>query len=199
MDKETDGRTSHGFGCAAAAIVVLGLVALGAWWVQDFVKGFDGYGQLEQSGRSGSVADPLPAGATAEYEDGLDVTVSVPGREPDGRTYRFTVTYENGTDQTFRLGGDDVRDAVATVAHEAPLVVRAGRSFMDAANGESVDWSGQDMRVAEAALMPPLGPDETRTVTVLVRPERAGTPVTVEVEPPDASFRETAYFEFSLG
>ncbi|MFE2526595.1 hypothetical protein ACFXEL_20375 [Streptomyces sp. NPDC059382] len=187
--------TPRGFhGCAIAVAVLTGLVALGAWALAEFEKGFDGYGQLEQSGPSGYVADPLGPGATARYEDGLKVTVSRPRPEPDG-SYSLTVTYQNDTDEELRPGGEST-DAGVSEYGPAPLVVRAGKSLDDYASGYSVTWSNR--REAAAALMPPLGTDEKRTVPVRVKPSVKGIPITVEVDPPTADFRETAYFQLTL-
>ncbi|MFE1825890.1 hypothetical protein [Streptomyces yangpuensis] len=181
-------------GCAIAALCLLGLVGLGAWAIAELEKGLDGYGQLEQSGPSGSVADPLGPGATARYEDGLKITVSRPRAEPDG-TYSLTVTYDNDTDEELRPGGDSAASAVSSYG-DAPLAVRAGRSLDDSASGYSLNWLNSDE--SAAALMPPLGADRKRTVPVRVRPSTKGVPVTVEVEPPTAGFRETAYFQLTL-
>ncbi|MFD5619702.1 hypothetical protein [Streptomyces yangpuensis] len=181
-------------GCAIAALGLLGLVGLGAWAIAELEKGLDGYGQLEQSGPSGSVADPLGPGATARYEDGLKITVSRPRAEPDG-TYSLTVTYDNDTDEELRPGGDSAASAVSSYG-DAPLAVRAGGSLDDSASGYSLNWLNSDE--SAAALMPPLGADRKRTVPVRVRPSTKGVPVTVEVEPPTAGFRETAYFRLTL-
>lgn len=181
-------------GCSIAALVLLVLIGLGAWGLAEFEKGLDGYGQLEQSGPAGSVADPLGPGATARYEDGLKVTVSRPRAEPDG-TYGLTVTYDNGTDETIRPIGESP-DAGVSAYSSAPLVVRAGRSLDDHSSGATVHWLNAEE--AAAALVPPLDPDHERTVPVRVRPNGKGTTITVEVAPPTASFRETAYFQISL-
>ncbi|MER5777479.1 hypothetical protein ABT144_24965 [Streptomyces sp. NPDC002039] len=181
-------------GCAIAVVILTGLVVLGAWALAEFEKGFDGYGQLEQSGPSGSVADPLGPGATARYEDGLKVTVSRPRAESDG-SYSLTVTYDNDTDEELRPGGESLDSAVSE-SGLAPLVVRAGESLDDYVSEYSVTWSNR--REAAAALMPPLGTEKKRTVPVRVKPSRKGIPVTVEVDPPTADFRETAHFQFTL-
>ncbi|MGW6982234.1 hypothetical protein ACWGE1_22820 [Streptomyces sp. NPDC054932] len=183
-------------GCAVAAAVLVVLAVLGAWALAEFEKGLDGYGQLEQSGPAGHVADPLGPGATARYEDGLKVTVSRPRPEADG-TYSLTVTYENDTDEELRPGGESSVDSVSEHG-PAPLVVRAGRSLDDHTSGFSLNWLNS--RESAAALMPPLGTDKKRTVPVRIRPstDAKGIPVTVEVDPPEAGYRETAYFELTL-
>ncbi|WP_327418959.1 hypothetical protein [Streptomyces sp. NBC_01233] len=181
-------------GCAIAVVVLIVLVGLGAWALAEFEKGFDGYGQLEQSGPSGYVADPLGPGAIARYEDGLKVTVSRPRAETDG-TYSLTVTYENDTDEKLRPGGESF-DASVSESGSAPLVVRAGKSLDDYASGYSLTWL--NWRESAAALLPPLGTDEKRTVPVRIKPSSKGIPVTVEVDPPTAGFRETAYFQLTL-
>ncbi|MDH6228861.1 hypothetical protein [Streptomyces sp. MJP52] len=181
-------------GCSIAVFVLLGLTGLGAWGLAELEKGLDGYGQLEQGGPAGSVADPLGPGATARYEDGLKVTVSRPRPEPDG-TYGLTVTYDNGTDGTVRPIGDSPGTGVSEYG-PAPLVVRAGRSLDDHSSGVTPSWLNSE-EVA-AALVPPLGPDRRRTVPVRIKPNGEGVTVTVEVAPPTASFRETAYFQLTL-
>ncbi|MFE9468592.1 hypothetical protein ACFYNW_34075 [Streptomyces virginiae] len=183
-------------GCAIAGAVLTVLVILGAWGLAEFEKGLDGLGQLEQSGPSGSVADPLGPGATARYEDGLEVTVSRPRPESDG-TYSLTVTYENDTDEAICPGGESSDESVSEYG-PAPLVVRAGRSLDDRTSGYSLNWLNS--RESAAALMPPLGTDKKRTVPVRIRPSTntKGISVTVEVDPPAAGFRETAYFQLSL-
>ncbi|MFI8961697.1 hypothetical protein ACIGO8_06230 [Streptomyces sp. NPDC053493] len=185
-------------GCGIAMFVLLGLLGLGAWALQEFEKGLDGYGQLEQSGStgmSGSVASPFAAGMTARYEDGLKVTVSPPHADAGGRTYSFTVTYENDTDGTIRPGGESLDSSVSTYG-QAPLVVRAGRSLDDHTADYTLDWP--DWRGAASVLLPPLAEGETRTVPVRIEPSRKGIPVTVEVAPPDAGYRETAHFQLQL-
>ncbi|MFD9380010.1 hypothetical protein ACFWBH_31610 [Streptomyces sp. NPDC059999] len=187
--------TPRGFyGCAIAVAVLTCLVAWGAWALAEFEKGLDGYGQLEQSGPSGYVADPLGPGATARYEDGLKVTVSRPRPEPDG-TYSLTVTYKNDTDEELLPGGESPEAGVSEYG-PAPLVVRAGTSLDDYASGYSVSWSNR--RESAATLMPTLGTDKKRSVPIRVKPSRKGIPVTVEVDPPSAGFRETAYFQLTL-
>ncbi|MFD9412320.1 hypothetical protein ACFWBN_35680 [Streptomyces sp. NPDC059989] len=181
-------------GCAIAGAVLTVLVVLGAWALAEFEKGLDGYGQLEQSGPSGSVADPLGPGATARYEDGLRVTVSRPRPESDG-SYSLTVTYQNDTDEVLRPGGDSL-DAAVSGLGSAPLVVRAGRSLDDYASGYSLHW--QNRGESAAALMPPLGVEKKRTVPLRVKPSMKGVPVTVEVRPPAAGYRETAHFQLTL-
>ncbi|MFF8032414.1 MULTISPECIES: hypothetical protein [unclassified Streptomyces] len=177
-------------GCAVAMLLLTVLIALGAWALEEFEKGLDGDGQLERTGASGSVVDPLGPGATARYEDGLEITVSPPRREADG-TYDLTVTYENDTDEEVSLGGETLGDAVG-----AALTVREGEPLDDHAVGHYLTW--MNWRECAFALTPPLGEDETREVTVRVRPDKRGTPVTVEVIPPDDGYRETAYFQVTL-
>ncbi|AWI31238.1 hypothetical protein [Streptomyces tirandamycinicus] len=181
-------------GCAIAVLVLLGLTGLGAWGLAEFEKGLDGYGQLDQSGPAGSVADPLGPGATARYEDGLKVTVSRPRPEPDG-TYGLTVTYDNGTDETIHPIGESP-DAGVSAYSSAPLVVRAGWALDDYSSETTLNWLNS--REAAAGLVSPLSPDRKRTVPVRIRPNGEGITVTVEVTPPTASFRETAYFQLTL-
>ncbi|MGH3313611.1 MAG: hypothetical protein ACRDP3_24005 [Streptomyces sp.] len=180
-------------GCLVALLVLSSLVVLGLLGLAELEKSLDGYGQLEQGpdDSSGSAADPLAPGATAEYEDGLTVTVSEPHREPGGRAHRFTLTYENGTDETLKLaldsgyGGD-------------PLDVRAGESLDDDGpeDGSTSDWLNQEQ--AARKLSPPLGEDDSVTVPVRVAGDTKGMPITVEVTPPDDGYRDTAYWQLTL-
>ncbi len=175
------------YGCAIAVIAFFVLIMLGAAAVTEFEKNLDGDGQMEQPGLSGSSSQPLGPGATARYEDGLWVTVSRP--EPHGNgTYSLTVTFKNGTDEELRLNGD---------AFPPPLVIRAGESGDDDAGVYSVTRLNSEE--SAAALVPPLSEGEERTVPVRLKPARKGTPVTVEVTPPDAGYRETAHFQVTLG
>ncbi|MFI1932425.1 hypothetical protein [Streptomyces sp. NPDC020330] len=175
------------YGCAIAAIVFFVLILLGAAAVTEFEKSLDGDGQMEQPGLSGSVSQPLGPGMTARYEDGLSVTVSRPQLHDDG-TYSLTVTFKNGTDEQLRLDGDSFPPA---------LVVRAGESGDDYASGYSVSWLNSEK--SRAALVPPLAEGKERGVAVRMKPTRSGVPVTVEVTPPDAGYRETAHFQLTLG
>ncbi|MFD0265103.1 hypothetical protein ACFVGY_00695 [Streptomyces sp. NPDC127106] len=181
-------------GCGITLLVLAGLAGLGLWALDEVAKGLDGYGQLEQTGGAdGSVADPLGPGATARYEDGLKVTVGRPRPEADG-TYRFTVTYRNGTDEEQHPAGESAASAASEYG-PAPVVVRAGRTLEDYAP-DSVRWLNLDE--SAAALMPPLAEDGARTVPVRVKPSRKGMTVTVQVCPPDKGYRETAYWQFTL-
>lgn len=180
--------SSRGFhGCAIALIAFFALIALGAHALTEFEKGLDGDGQLEQPGPSGSVSQPLGPGMTARYEDGLWVTVGHPERHDDG-TYSLTVTFENGTDEELRLGEKAFADT---------LDVEPGESGQDYAPGHDVNWLNRHEAVS--ALAPPLAEDKERTVPVLLKPARKGAPITVEVTPPDAGYRETAHFQVTLG
>ncbi|MFF6995746.1 hypothetical protein ACFY93_12395 [Streptomyces sp. NPDC008313] len=180
-------------GCAIGMLVLTVLVALGAWQLGELEKGLDGYGQLEQSGASGSVADPLGPGATARYEDGLKVTVSPPRRGADG-SYNWTVTYDNGTDEELLPGGDSADDSVSELG-SAPLTVRAGESLDDYSE---YDLTWVNRQESARLLMEPLGEGETRSIPVAVTPIERGIPVTIEVAPPGAGDHETAYFQVTL-
>lgn len=175
-------------GCWIAAIALLALFALAAHAVTEFEKSLDGDGQMEQPGLSGGAYEPLGPGATARYEDGLRVTVSIPEAHDDG-TYSLTVTYENGTDEDLALDRS---------SYSTPLTVRAGEaSDEDHYAGYDVEWLNYDR--ATAALAPPLGEDDERTVPIRLKPSRKGIPVTVEVTPSNANSRETAHFQLTLG
>ncbi|MFF5536350.1 hypothetical protein ACFY71_28360 [Streptomyces cinerochromogenes] len=182
-------------GCAIALIILTALVAFGAYALENIEKGLDGYGQMEQEGPSGSVADPLGPGETARYEDGLKVTVSQPVAKANG-SYVFLVTYDNGTDTEVFPGGRSLEGSVSGIG-PAPLVVRAGRSLDDYVTDYDLTWLNRDTSAAE--LVPPLAEGEKRTIPVRIKPTRAGVPVTVEVAVPDASYRETAYFQLTVG
>ncbi|MFD3813567.1 hypothetical protein ACFWRZ_00675 [Streptomyces rubiginosohelvolus] len=175
------------YGCAIALIVLFTLIALGAHALTEFEKGLDGDGQLEQPGPSGSASQPLGPGTTAWYEDGLWVTVSHPERHDDG-AYSATVTFKNDTDEELRLGDEAFSDT---------LDVEPGESGEDYASGEDVNWLNPDE--AAAVLLPPLPEGEERTVPVRLKPDRKGAPVTLEVNPPHPGYRETAYFQLTLG
>ncbi|MER5852934.1 hypothetical protein ABT126_39730 [Streptomyces sp. NPDC002012] len=160
-------------GCVIAGLVLAVLIALGVWALAAFEKGLDGYGQLEQAGASGSGADPLGPGATARYEDGLEGTVSLPRPEADG-TYSLTVTYENGTDEELRPGGESFDRGVSGIG-SAPLVVRPGKSLDDHVTDYGLTWL--DREKSASVLMPPLGEDEKRIVPVRIKPTRKGTSI----------------------
>lgn len=180
--------SSRGFyGCVITLVAFFALIALGAHALTEFEKGLDGDGQLEQPGLSGSVSQPLGPGMTARYEDGLWVTVSHPERRDDG-TYGLTVTFKNGTDEELRLGEEAFPDT---------LDVEPGESGQDHAPGYDVSWL--DRQTSASVLVPPLPEGEERTVPVRLKPARKGSPVTVEVTPPDAGYRETAHFQLTLG
>ncbi|MGW0885716.1 hypothetical protein [Streptomyces sp. NPDC002671] len=183
-------------GCAIAAVVLAVVVAFGACALEDVEKGLDGYGQLEeQDGASGSVADPLGPGATARYEDGLKITVSAPRAEADG-TYAISVTYDNGTDEELHPGGESFDGSVSELG-PAPLVVRPGKSLDNYVT--DYDLTVLDRGSVAAMLWSPLAGGDQRTVLVRFKPTQAGIPVTVEVAPPDAGYRETAYFQLTAG
>ncbi|MFD7290071.1 hypothetical protein [Streptomyces sp. NPDC059863] len=208
-ERSTDGGSGDGagsreqrwfVGCATALSVLTVLGLLGIWGLSEWEKGLDGYGQLEETahGASGSVADPLAPGTTARYEDGLKVTVSGPLPESEERTYSFTVTYENGTDEPLSPGGSSADESVSEYG-PAPLVVRAGEPLDDYGpdDGSTSDWLNR--LEAGAVLLPRLGAGETVTVPVRVAGSAAGMPITVEVAPPDDGYREAAYWQLTLG
>ncbi|TYR66000.1 hypothetical protein FY004_03325 [Streptomyces parvus] len=175
------------YGCVIALIAFFTLIALGAHALTEFEKGLDGDGQLEQPGPSGSVSQPLGPGTTARYEDGLWVTVGRPERHDDG-TYGVTVTFKNGTDEDLRLGDEE---------YSGTLDVQPGESGQDYAPGDNVSWLNRDE--AASVLAPPIPEGEKRTVPVRLKPERKGSPVTLEVTPPHSGYRESAYFQLTLG
>ncbi|WP_257136594.1 hypothetical protein [Streptomyces sp. f150] len=180
--------SSRGFyGCVIALIAFFTLIALGAHAITEFEKGLDGDGQLEQPGPSGSVSQPLGPGTTARYEDGLWVTVSHPERHDDG-TYSATVTFKNDTDEELRLGDEAFSDT---------LDVEPGESGQDYAPGQDVNWLNPDEVASAPAPLLPEG--DERTVPVLLKPDRKGAPVTLEVTPPHPGYRETAHFQLTLG
>ncbi|MFD7062821.1 hypothetical protein [Streptomyces sp. NPDC059906] len=180
-------------GCTLVLLFLTLLVAAGAWALDELDKSLDGDGQLEQTGASGSVADPLSAGVVARYEDGLNVTVDPPQRESDG-TYSFTVTYDNGTDEKILPGGESVEDSISELG-PAHLTVRAGESLDDYSE-YTLTWLNQ--QESAFLLILPLDAGETRSIPVTVQPSERGIPVTVEVAPPDDGYRSTAYFHLVL-
>lgn len=121
----------------------------------------------------------LGAAALAEVEKGLDGYGHL----------------DNGTDEVLHPGGPSLKTSVSTIA-DAPLVVRPGKSLDDYASGYDLTWLNEDE--AASVLMPPLGKEKKRTVLVRVEPGKQGTPVTVEVAPPSAGYRETAYWQLDL-
>ncbi|MFG2142255.1 hypothetical protein [Streptomyces sp. NPDC048650] len=183
-------RTGASRGCAIAGIVLaclllLGLVALD--WLEDSVKDPR---RLESDSSSS-----LGPGETAEYADGLRVTVSVPSKASDG-SYRFTITYDNDTDEPIRPIGDS-EDGVSQydISH-APLIVRAGKLYDDDADPADINWANDEQ--AARKLLPSLEEGESVAVPIHVTDARRGTPVTVEVQPPSAGYRPGAGWEFTL-
>ncbi|GAA2470086.1 hypothetical protein GCM10010406_02010 [Streptomyces thermolineatus] len=187
-------------GCSAVLVVLAVVVALVARGIAELEKGLDGYGQLEKADEPyGSVYDPLGPGGTARYEDGLEVTVGEPRREPDGAAYRFTVTYRNGADEPLNMGGDSVWDSVSEYG-SAPLVVRAGKPGDDDERPDP-EGTGRWLNQEEAGtrLLRPLGRGDRLTVVVRVAGGTKGMPVAVEVEPSsDPYYRDTAHWELRL-
>ncbi|MGP3985458.1 hypothetical protein [Streptomyces sp. 3N207] len=206
---ERDPRRMSGcqLGCVVVFVVGTLLLVVGMLWLSEVEKGLDGYGQLEEGadGTSGSVADPLAPGATAEYEDGLMVTVGEAERVAGAAagTYRFTVTYENDSDGELRIGERDA-EANASEYDDAPLVVRAGESLDDtgAEDGSTSEW--HNSAAAGRTLAKPLGEDESVTVPVrvTVRPGSGEeTSLTVSVLPEGDNsnmYRDTAYWQMTL-
>ncbi|MGP3973156.1 hypothetical protein ACTWQF_03795 [Streptomyces sp. 8N114] len=212
---DTNGRTSGAAGrmsgCQVGCLVLLGvgtlLLVVGMLLLAELEKGLDGYGQLEEGadGTSGSVADPLAPGATAEYEDGLRVTVGEVERVAGAAagTYRFTVTYENDSDGELRIG-ERGAETNASEYDDAPLVVRAGESLDDtgAEDGSTSDWHNRE--AAGRTLTKPLGEDESVTVPVRVtvspgNGDKTSLTVSVLPEGQDAGmYRDTAYWQMTL-
>ncbi|MEV0415508.1 hypothetical protein AB0I68_33230 [Streptomyces sp. NPDC050448] len=193
-DTATAGSPRRFNGCAIALLVLTVLALLGAVALSEIGKGLDNPGDLDNDGTSGSVAAPLGPGTTARYNDDLEVTVSRPRREAGG-TYLLTITYVNDTDEVLHPGGQSAKSSVSTFTG-APVVVRPGKSLDDHASDYTLTWLNEDE--AASVLVPPLGKGKKRTVLVQVRPSRQGIPVTVEVKPPSAGYRETAYWQFDL-
>ncbi|MFE7589535.1 hypothetical protein ACFU6K_09045 [Kitasatospora sp. NPDC057512] len=193
--------------------VLTALVVLGAMALAKFEDSLTQHGYVKGPG---TVVEPLRAGGTARYDDGLRITVGPPHREPDG-SYSFTITYDNGTGEELRPGGTSPDTGVGTTGGAAPVVVRAGKaldsglpstpSAFGAGPGSApvptpVPAPGMtvlDLAATVTALTPPLGTEQKRTVPVRVKPDRAGGPVTVEVAPKSPGFRDTAYWQFDLG
>lgn len=108
-----------------------------------------------------------------------------PPRAADDGTYGVTVTFKNGTDGELRLGEEAFADT---------LDVESGEDY---APGQDVNWLNPD-EVA-SALAPLLPEGDERTVPVLLKPDRKGAPVTLEVTPPHPGHRETAHVQLTLG
>ncbi|MER7770567.1 hypothetical protein [Kitasatospora sp. NPDC096140] len=182
-------------GCGIAVVVLTALAVLGAVAVGQLEKSLTGYGHLE--GTSGSAAEPLRPGRTVRYDDDLTVTVGPAHREPDD-AYSFTITYDNGTDGELRPGGTPPDTGIGTgKSSYAPVVVHGGTPLSPDIPGWGV--TVLDQAGSAAALMPPLAPDGKRTVPVRVRPDKAGSFVTVQVNPEPGGNRDTAYWQFTLG
>ncbi|WP_229929069.1 hypothetical protein [Kitasatospora xanthocidica] len=186
------------------------LIILVAMALAKFEDGLTQHGYVKGPG---TVTEPLRAGGTARYDDGLTITVSPPHREPDD-SYSFTITYDNGTDKELRPGGTPPHTGVGTTRGYAPVVVRAGKAmdsgtpsptFTSSAGlgsapvpvpAPGVTFLDQDASVT--ALTPSLDTKQKRTVPVRVKPDREGSLVTVEVAPESSGYRETAYWQFDL-
>ncbi|MBL1097313.1 hypothetical protein [Streptomyces coffeae] len=191
--RDAEGPSKKTSGCAVAMVVLGCLALLGMVGLSELEKGLDGYGQLEGG------QEDLGPGATAEYEDGLRVTVSEPVREPGSRVYAFTITYENGTDSALRPIGTGSDAYVSDIAgSDTPLIVRAGvpYDYDGPDDGTDVEWLNDDE--ANRRLRPSLGEDESVRVPVRVRARAKATPVTVEVQPPGDDFRDTAQWALTL-
>lgn len=186
-DSSPAGGSRWFYGCSIAVIALLTLVVLGAAALTEFEKGLDGDGQLEQAGPSGSVSRPLAPGMTARYEDGLRITVSLPQKDDHG-VYSLTVTFENDTDEELLLGEEAFPDT---------LDMEPGESGQDYVPGYDVNWLNRDE--SASVLAPPLPEGEERTVPVRLKPARTGAPVTLELTPPHAGYRETTHFQVLLG
>ncbi|MFD3513802.1 hypothetical protein [Streptomyces sp. NPDC058657] len=182
-------RSGASKGCAIAGVVLACLALLGLVALDRLADSMKDPRRLESS-------SSLVPGQTAEYADGLRITASEPTQEPDG-SYRFTLTYDNGTDEPIRPIGDS-EDGVSQydISHD-PLIVRAGTRYGGDAAAVDINWAN-DAQVARE-LLPPLEPGENVTVPIHVTGARRGTPVTVEVEPQSAGYRPGASWEFTLG
>ncbi|MFB7125109.1 hypothetical protein [Kitasatospora sp. NPDC056273] len=189
----------------AALAVLTALVVLGAMALAKFEDSLTQHGYVKGPG---TVVEPLRAGGTARYDDGLGITVGPPRREPDG-SYSFTITYDNGTGEELRPGGTSPDTGVGTTGGSAAVVVRAGKaidsgplstpSAFGSAPAPAASMTFLDQATTVTALTPPLGTEQKRTVPVRVKPDKAGGPVTVEVAPKSPGFRDTAYWQFDLG
>ncbi|MFG3253892.1 hypothetical protein [Streptomyces sp. NPDC048172] len=190
----TGGDSKWTVGCAVALTIVTVLAALGAIALQEFEKGLDGTGQVEAAGGpDGSVADPFAAGDTARYEDGLKVTVGDAERGSGG-VHRFTVTFENGTDDPLPLG------ETGSYAADGLLGVCAGEPLDDCTpdDARDVDWVNSES--VTARFQGELKPGDSLTVPLRLKGDGEGTqPVTVETTPYSASYRDTVYWRLDLG
>ncbi|MET8544489.1 hypothetical protein ABZW03_28180 [Kitasatospora sp. NPDC004799] len=195
-------------GCGIGLAVLTALVVLGAVALAKFEDSLTQHGYVKGPG---TVVEPLHAGGTARYDDGLRITVSPPRREPDN-SFSFTITYDNGTGEELRPGGTSPDTGLGTTGGSAPVVVRSGKA-LDSGTPSPTPASSAgpgpapvpapgvtflDRAVSVTALTPPLGTEQKRTVPVRVKPDRAGGPVTVEVAPKSPGFRDTAYWQFDL-
>ncbi|MFF2545733.1 hypothetical protein ACFVUY_24585 [Kitasatospora sp. NPDC058063] len=193
-------------GCGIAVALLTALVVVGAMVLAEFEDSLTQHGYVKGPG---TVVEPLGAGGTARYDDGLRITVSPPHREPDN-SYSFTITYDNGTGRELRPGGTSPDTGLGTTGASAPVVVRPGKALdsgvpsptaAPGAGHAPVPAPGMtflDGAASVTALTPPLGTEQKRTVPVRVKPDREGGPVTVEVAPKSPGYRDTAYWQFDL-
>ncbi|MGW3074604.1 hypothetical protein [Kitasatospora sp. NPDC001132] len=193
--------------CGIVVVLLSALLVLGAMALAKFEDSLTQHGYVKGPG---TAVEPLHAGGTARYDDGLRITVSPPHREPDN-SYSFTITYDNGTGQELRPGGTSPDTGLGTTGGSAPVVVRAGKAI-DSGPASLTPTSGAGSAPAPApamsfldraesvtALTPPLGTEQKRTVPVRVKPDREGGAVTLEVAPKSPGYRDTAYWQFDLG
>ncbi|MFD5438272.1 hypothetical protein ACFWJ4_39705 [Kitasatospora sp. NPDC127067] len=192
-------------GCGIAVALLTALVVLGAIALAKFEDSLSQHGYVKGPG---TVVEPLHAGGTARYDDGLRITVSPPHREPDN-SYSFTITYDNGTGRELRPGGTSPATGLGTTGG-SPVVVRPGKALdsgtpsptpAPGAGHAPVPAPGMtflDGAASVTALTPPLDTEQKRTVPVRVKPDREGGLVTVEVAPKSPGYRDTAYWQFPL-
>lgn len=188
----TSGSPNWATICGIVVTVLTALLVLGGMALAKFEDSLTQHGYLKNSG---SVAEPLRPSATARYDDGLTITVSRPHREPDN-SFRFTITYDNCTDKELRPGGKTPDTSVGTIGDSAPIVVRAGKPLDSDISSSDVIFL--DRAETVSALMPTLGEGQKRTVPIRVKPGTAGNPVTLEVRPSSAGYREIAYWQLDL-
>ncbi|MGW7585658.1 hypothetical protein ACWGKU_31915 [Kitasatospora sp. NPDC054768] len=193
-------------GCGIALALLTALVVLGAMALAKFEDSLTQHGYVKGPG---TVVEPLHAGGTARYDDGLRITVSPPHREPDN-SYSFTITYDNRTGKELRPGGTSPATGVGTTRGSAPVVVRAGKAIdsgspsatpASSAGPAPVPAPGMtvlDVAASVTALTPPLDTEQHRTVPVRVKPDKDGGPATVEVAPKSPGYRDIAYWQFDL-
>ncbi|WP_431042407.1 hypothetical protein ACQUSR_11140 [Streptomyces sp. P1-3] len=157
-------------------VLILSGVCFFTYAIYSLEKSLKGNGGVE-----GSAENPLGAGDTERYENGLRVTVSEPRLEPDGTTHRFTVTYENESDRTLT--------ALPMGAGRVPLVVNDGEPLDHDDPDDSSSSYTIDLEETVRKLLTRLDAGDSITVPVRVVGSKEGMTITVKVWMPFEGYR----------